>query len=110
MNDIFNNQVKDPVTIVIFGASGDLTQRKLIPALFSAYQKKLLPEEFSIIGFARREYDDYKFRNIMKESILESFDDNENLLDKFLLHIFYSRGDVSSQDSFKALDSLIREK
>ena len=45
----------------------------------------------------------------MKESILESFDDNENLLDKFLLHIFYSRGDVSSQDSFKALDSLIRK-
>ena len=109
MNDIFNNQVKDPVTIVIFGASGDLTQRKLIPALFSAYQKKLLPEKFSIIGFARREYDDYKFRNIMKESILESFDDNENLLDKFLLHIFYSRGDVASQDSFKALDSLIRK-
>ena len=53
MSDIFNNQVNEPVTIVIFGASGDLTQRKLIPALFSAYQKKLLPEEFSIMGFAR---------------------------------------------------------
>ena len=49
MNDIFNNQVKDPVTIVIFGASGDLTQRKLIPALFSAYQKNYYLKNFQLL-------------------------------------------------------------
>jgi len=111
MSDIFNNQVNEPVTIVIFGASGDLTQRKLIPALFSAYQKKLLPEEFSIIGFSRREYNDEKFRNIMKDSILESYEEDiKNILDDFLLHIFYSSGDVSSKDSFKSLDEFIKIK
>ena len=111
MSDIFNNQVNEPVTIVIFGASGDLTQRKLIPALFSAYQKKLLPEEFSIIGFARREYNNQKFRSIMKDSILESNNkDLESIIDSFLSHVFYSRGDVSCNDSFKSLDELIKRE
>ena len=41
-------------TIVIFGASGDLTKRKLIPALFQLRQEKLLPEHTRIVGFARR--------------------------------------------------------
>ena len=41
-------------TIVIFGASGDLTSRKLIPALYSLFRRQRLPEKFQIVGFARR--------------------------------------------------------
>lgn len=41
-----------PTTIIIFGASGDLAQRKLIPALFSLYRKNRLPADFRIVGFA----------------------------------------------------------
>src|SRR5205823_15083221 len=52
----------EPCSIVIFGASGDLTARKLIPALFHLYLDKQLPNPFRIIGFARREKTDQEFR------------------------------------------------
>lgn len=53
-------------TIVIFGASGDLTQRKLIPALFSSYCKGRLPNQVNIVGFARRPWDDEKFHEVLR--------------------------------------------
>jgi glucose-6-phosphate 1-dehydrogenase len=55
-----------PTTFVIFGASGDLTRRKLIPALFNSYCKERLPEQFHIVGFARRPWDDDELRQILQ--------------------------------------------
>src|SRR5208283_1094875 len=52
----------EPCTIVIFGASGDLTRRKLIPALYSLTQERLLPTSMAVVGFARRESSDADFR------------------------------------------------
>ena len=51
-----------PITIVIFGASGDLTERKLIPAIFSQYRKGRLPAHVRIVGFARRPWNPDDFR------------------------------------------------
>ena len=48
-----------PVSIVIFGASGDLTHRKLIPSLFNLYLKKRLPKEFQVIGFSNIQMDEH---------------------------------------------------
>ena len=48
----------DPCTVIIFGASGDLTQRKLVPALYRLVQERLLPAEFAILGFARSKNSD----------------------------------------------------
>ena len=48
----------EPTTVVIFGASGDLTRRKLIPALFNLYRKGRLPANTRIVGFARRPWTD----------------------------------------------------
>ena len=50
-----NRKADDPCTIVIFGASGDLTARKLIPALYHLYVDGQMPESFRVVGFARRE-------------------------------------------------------
>ena len=47
-------RIPEPAVMVIFGASGDLTKRKLLPALFHLRQNKLLPKEFAIVGVARR--------------------------------------------------------
>jgi len=58
-------------TIVIFGASGDLTRRKLIPALFNLLRKERLPENTQIVGFARSEFSDEEFRDSMKAALLE---------------------------------------
>jgi glucose-6-phosphate 1-dehydrogenase len=59
----------DPCILVIFGASGDLTQRKLFPALYSLAFRHLLPEKFAVVGIARSEETDGEFRERMKEAV-----------------------------------------
>jgi len=91
--------------IVIFGASGDLTTRKLIPALYSNYRKKRLPEHFSIIGFARRPYSDDSFREKMKEGIKAFAADEflESDWPNFSKHLFYHRGEFEGKNHYDAL-------
>ncbi len=62
---------------VIFGGSGDLTKRKLVPALFSLYLQKLLPEKFAILGLGRKEFDDNSYRKSLSESVVEFSDVRE---------------------------------
>ncbi len=59
----------DPCTIVLFGASGDLTHRKLVPALFNLFRAGLLPPKIGIVGFARRRKSDEEFRLEMREAV-----------------------------------------
>ncbi|MBV8395206.1 MAG: glucose-6-phosphate dehydrogenase [Actinobacteria bacterium] len=61
----------EPCTLVIFGASGDLTQRKLMPALYALAVRHLLPERFAIVGAARSDMSDDDFRERMKEAVQE---------------------------------------
>ncbi len=102
---IGESRVQDPVTIVIFGASGDLTHRKLIPALYIAYAQNLLPSRFTIVGFARRDYDDEVFRNMMADSIKEfsRLPVEEEAVRKFVQHIRYHKGDISTPAAYEAL-------
>src|SRR3990170_1397062 len=58
-----------PVTLVIFGASGDLTKRKLLPALYALAHDRLLPERFAVIGFARRQKTSEAFRDEMRAGV-----------------------------------------
>lgn len=59
----------EPCTMVIFGASGDLTSRKLVPALYNLARERRLPAGFSVVGFARRDWDDAQFREILLEGV-----------------------------------------
>ena len=61
----------DPCTMVIFGATGDLTRRKLMPALYSLWREHLLPGGFSVIGFSRTPMSDDQFREDMKSAVKE---------------------------------------
>src|SRR5881296_941471 len=61
----------DPCVLVIFGASGDLTTKKLFPALYSLAFRRLLPEHFAVLGVARSEETDDEFRDRMKEAVKE---------------------------------------
>ena len=61
----------EPFTLVIFGASGDLTRRKLVPALWSLYAARTLPEPFTIVGTARTPLTDEAFRTQMREAVEE---------------------------------------
>ena len=64
-----NPRAERPLTLTIFGATGDLTHRKLMPSLFAMYTEGLLPDEFAILGFARRDYTDERFRAWMAEDV-----------------------------------------
>ena len=71
----------DPSTIVIFGASGDLTYRKLIPALYNLYRKVKLPESFCVVGFSRTAYTHDQFRQELLSAAQEVADEDINLED-----------------------------
>ena len=93
----------DPCTIVIFGASGDLTYRKLIPALYHLYLEDQLPSPFRIIGYARREKTDESWRGELAEA-LRKFSRtqpiNEEKWAKFAENITYCRGDLTAALGF----------
>lgn len=91
-------------TIVIFGASGDLTRRKLMPALFSTFRKRRLPDRCRIIGFARRDWDDETFRSEMRSGV-EAFSGNvdpQNWSD-FASTLHFHTGDLSAAEDYHGL-------
>ena len=97
----------DPTIVVIFGASGDLTKRKLLPALFHLEQAGLLPEEFAIVGVARRALED-SFAADMKDGILKfgGVKENAEHLDDFIAKVKYHAmnfDDAAGYDQLKTL-------
>ena len=101
----------NPTTIVIFGASGDLTKRKLIPALYNLYRKSRLHKELQIVGFARRPYDDQIFRDQMREGLL-TFSENTfdaKLWEEFAPKITYFQGNLTEADDFIKLKEYLDE-
>lgn len=74
--------------LVIFGASGDLTKRKLVPALFELYKQKFLPEKFAVLGVGRTKFSDDDFRERTK-TFLSSMPDQKLLVTAFLKKLFY---------------------
>ena len=91
----------EPVTLVIFGASGDLTRRKLIPALYHLYLEGQLPEPFRIIGFSRREKTDEIWRQELWQS-LQKFSRTQPVelssWERFAGCISYQRGDITQDN------------
>lgn len=100
-------EVPGPFALVIFGASGDLTRRKILPAVFRLFANDLLPENFFIIGAARSQMDDEGFRRTMKESCLEALGDtfDQAAWDAFVARLYYSRVTYTDPDSCNALAS-----
>ncbi|HEV2324510.1 MAG TPA: glucose-6-phosphate dehydrogenase, partial [Terracidiphilus sp.] len=99
-------RIPEPGILVIFGGSGDLTKRKLLPALFHLRQACLLPKEFAIVGVARRPLGD-EFAADMREGIVEfggvSEDDPE--LNEFVNHIRYYALNFDDPRSYAGLEA-----
>ncbi len=89
-----------PFVIVIFGATGDLAQHKLIPALFSLFKSKHLGDEFYIVGFARRSFTDEEYRHMLGDE-LELHKDEEWM--KFAKNIYYQQGLFNEKNGYEAL-------
>ncbi len=100
-------QVTPNHLIVIFGASGDLTRRKLIPALFNILKQNLMPSNFAVLGVGRTEMNDDSFREEMKSALatfseIQSAKDKE-VLEKFLSLLFYCAIDTFKPEAYESL-------
>jgi len=102
-------RVIPPQCLVIFGASGDLTHRKLIPALFELYLQRRIPSEFGIVGCARRPWTDNEFREKMKLKLSNQISGKEKEWEQFSNYLFYEPVDLQQSDHVVRLSKRLNE-
>ena len=95
---------------VIFGASGDLTKKKLVPAIYSLFVQKLLPANFVLLGVSRTEFSDDEFRTSMKSTIKEYKEiDDDSKIDEFIQKISYTSISFDETNTYHELNKKIVE-
>lgn len=102
----------DPCTVVIFGASGDLTKRKLVPSLYRLAEQNLLPGEFAIVGTARTASDHDNFRDRMREAVSQfslGGSGDSSFWDNFAAGLFYTPSNPKQPETFKTLRDLLSQ-
>src|SRR3954470_18548019 len=98
-------------TFIILGASGDLTHRKLVPALYHLFRKKRLPPDTRIVGFSRSPFTHDEWRSDLAKAVARFVgnDFDAALWDRFSQNIYYHAGDIGKADDFTALARLLRD-
>jgi len=107
-----NGESAKPATILIFGGSGDLTRRKLVPALFSLHRKGRLPEGLNVVGFSRSEFAHEEYREHLREGVDEFGETHyeESEWSSFAERVWYVRGDSVKADDIGHLLDFAKEK
>jgi glucose-6-phosphate 1-dehydrogenase len=102
-------EIPDPFCLVIFGASGDLAQRKILPSLYRLYMHELLPEHFFILGAARSEMGESAFRELMMKKAQTLFPEDfiATRWDEFAARMYYLRVDYERAESCPSLKERI---
>src|SRR5690606_33276129 len=93
---LLHGKPAEPCVLVLFGASGDLARRELLPSLFELHRKRLLPEPFAIIGVAPSDWSSQQFRDRMREPVLQSCPGDAADWNAFSALLDYVRGDAIS--------------
>jgi glucose-6-phosphate 1-dehydrogenase len=96
-----NKDLPQPTTIILFGATGDLANRKLYPALYELYKKN--KDTFAVIGTARRDWGHDHFREVVATSLPDESDESRNA---FLQRFFYYSLDVNNTQAYEGLNDL----
>jgi len=100
-----------PTTFIIFGVTGDLARRKLLPALFDLSRKNTLPRPFRLVGFARADHTHGQFQEFVRESLAEQYgkEDIAADCDEFLADARYQQGEFEDPASYEHLAELLIE-
>ncbi len=103
--------VQQPQTVVIFGGTGDLTRRKLLPALYALAQEGRMPPDFRIVGCGRRDHSTASYRDEMLEEIrrFRRVDGGEEALRAFVEHLDYFQGELEDPEAFTRLHALLSD-
>src|ERR671917_1108968 len=102
----------EPCVVVIFGATGDLTKRKLIPALYRLVQDRLVPAEFAVVGASRTELSHEEFRAKMREAVAQFAEGglgDEQVWDSFAQKLYYATLDIGTADHYATLAALLSQ-
>ncbi|HXV28082.1 MAG TPA: glucose-6-phosphate dehydrogenase [bacterium] len=99
----------EPCGIVIFGASGDLAQRKLIPALYDLFHAELLPRDFFIVGSARTHWTTESFRTRALRWLTQAGKTGERLKREFVRRCYYHQGEYAHVESLTRLTRYLKE-
>jgi glucose-6-phosphate 1-dehydrogenase len=101
----------DPQLVVIFGASGDLTKRKLIPAFWHLWSAGLLPNAFAVVGYSRTQFDDATFRRNMRIALKEyaKVEPSDEEWEDFARRLFYLPGEFESEGAMHHLRDRLQE-
>ncbi len=102
-------KIPDPCTVIILGASGDLTARKVIPAIYNLYLNNCLPVPFRIVGCARSRMDDNEFRNSMRKTLISEKALDDSKWQAFASCIHYLPVEYKDSSSFDALGKFLDE-
>lgn len=105
------DRIPEPQILVIFGASGDLTQRKLVPAIYQMKLERKLPPELTIVGVARRDWGHDYFRQQLREGVEEYGGglQSEEIWEDFAKGLFYCPGDIDNPESYHKLKAFLGE-
>ncbi|MBP9758280.1 glucose-6-phosphate dehydrogenase (NADP(+)) [Candidatus Dojkabacteria bacterium] len=100
-----------PTVLTFFGASGDLAKLKLYPSIYNLAENGLLPEEFKIIGFSRKEYTNEEFRKVFEESVRKKYgtEVKEEVLGDLLNQVNYHIGNYDNKADFESLRKKVFE-
>jgi len=111
LNHPDSNPSASPCVMTIFGATGDLTKRKLIPALCNLAQENLLPAQFAIVGFAVNDFNTESFRKTLAEEIPKYVTSplDSKLLDWMIERVYYVQGDFQDAQAFARLEQQIAD-
>src|SRR5438132_11762217 len=108
-----DGQRPDPCAVVIFGATGDLTQRKLLPTLAHLFHDHPLPQGFSIVAFARRPMNNEQWRGMALDSINKYMPEDDKLDGKeqheFAQRMYYCQSDFNDREGYARLSNLLEE-
>jgi glucose-6-phosphate 1-dehydrogenase len=108
---LFSDRMPRPCSLVIFGASGDLTQRKLVPALFDLYKKHLLPPSFNLIGVSRSPLSDEEFKKRLRDALKQVDPQlSDPLWESFSQNFHYHAGGYDDFRAFQELSRLLDDK
>src|SRR5487761_1225989 len=106
------NGAPPPCALIIFGASGDLTKRKLLPALYNVATSGLLPEKFAVVGFAFDDLSTDQFRDAltgeMKEFVGQALDE-KRWNEEFAQRIYYVKGNFDDPPAYAELGKTLAE-
>src|SRR5215216_7793878 len=104
-------RVPEPAAMVIFGASGDLTARKLIPALYDLAAQRRLPMEFAVVGISRTEMSHDEFRKRLRGALEQhrSGQISDDVWDSFSRSIFYLPGDSKKSETYEDLKGFLKQ-